>query len=96
MKKGFLGVVLTGLVLAAPVGFQAASAAEVWNSSPPASTTFDPTSTIYASGYGSYAALNDQDGVHLRPTSAVSRDPAIVSVPRDSTLRLVNGTGGGG
>ena len=96
MKKGFLGVAVTGLLLAAPAVFQAASAAEVWNSSPPASTTFDPSSTIYASGYGSYAVLNNQDDVHLRPASPVSRDPAVVSVPRDSTLRLVNGTGGGG
>ncbi len=96
MKKSFLGVVLTGLVLTVPAVFQAASAGEVWNSSPPIGTTYDPSQAFYASGYGSYAALDDQDNVHLRPASPVSRDPAVVAVPRDSTLRLVNGTGGGG
>ncbi|HWA80002.1 MAG TPA: hypothetical protein VG848_06795 [Acetobacteraceae bacterium] len=96
MKKNFLGVALTGLMLTAPAVFQTASAGEAWSSSPPTGTAYDSSQAYYASGYGAYAALDDQDNVHLRPASPVSRDPAVVTVPRDSTLRLVNGTGGGG
>jgi hypothetical protein len=85
MKKSFVGAALTALMLVAPVISEAAN--------------FTPTdpSQNYAPTYGhSYAALDNQDGIHLRPASPVSRDPAVVAAPRDSTLRLVNGTGGGG
>ncbi len=80
--KTFFGVALSALVLMAPALCEAQNASQA---------------ALYASSYNSqhpYAALDNQDGIHLQPASPVAHHANPAEAPIDSSAALVNQTGG--
>jgi hypothetical protein len=99
--KMFPGAALTALLLSVPLMASAASLRNRADQPSFAVASADPASEPPANGNdGSQWAslLNNQDGIHLHPATGLGQsqgaDP-IDSTPIDSTMTLVNRTGGG-
>ncbi len=76
--KTFLGIALSALVLMAPVISEAAS----------------PTQSAAYGNQHPFAQLDYQNGIHLMPASPVAHRAIAAPTQRDSTMSLVNQTGG--